>query len=90
MPILAVDQVTLKTPAGDGNRPGVLLPTVNVVREAVVRDDVIELPDRLIVLRGPVLSAVKRYCCTFIICADHAFRVEWVNPKPVIVIARRI
>ena len=49
-----------------GDRAAVLLRGVSVVRKRIVRDDVIELPGRLIEPRTPCLAAIKTDDCSLI------------------------
>src|SRR5260370_30657291 len=57
-PVLPADD-TFVVVALNRNRRVILLGAVDIVRPAIVRDDVIELSRRLVVLRAPGLAGVR-------------------------------
>src|SRR5207249_2851118 len=74
-----------------GNRDGrvVLLRPVHAVGKLVVRDDVIELTGRLILLRGPGATAVPRDCGPTVVAVDHPSWILRRDPEPVVIRMRR-
>src|SRR5712692_4670196 len=74
--------------AGGGHGGVVLLRAVDVVGEAVVRDDVVELRGGLVVLARPGFSAVHRDGGAAVVPVDHAPRVGGVDPQGVMVAVR--
>ena len=72
------------------DRAVVLLRGVEPVRLPVVRDHVVVLRRRLVVLRRPRLPAIFGDCRAAVIAFDHAIGVLRINPQIVTVAMRRI
>src|ERR1700733_7427638 len=89
VPVGAIDSAS-GTGARDANCGIVLLRAVDVVGEAVVRSDVVELRSRLIVLRGPRFGAVGRDSCAAVISVDQAVGICRVDPQTMIVAVGRV
>src|SRR5208282_3277488 len=83
-PVLRADASAV---AARGHAHGriVLLRAVDVVREQVVRDDVVELRGGLGVLARPGLAAVHGDGGAAIVGIDHPLRIGGINPQAVVV-----
>src|SRR5215471_1052471 len=71
--------------ARNGNVRVVLLCAVNVVGECVVYGYVIKLRRRLIVLSGPVFTAIGGNGCAAITDICDSVWVRWIDPKSVMI-----
>ncbi len=69
------------------NGATVLLRACDPVGEAEVCGDVINLRGRLVVPRAPRCCAVNGNDRTLIAGDDHAFRIFWIDPELVVVVA---
>ena len=87
LPVVTTDSTVARS-AANGDRRIVLLTTVNLVFEAVVRHHPIELRRRLIVLTRPALRAVETDIGTTVIGIDHPVRVVGIDPQIVVVAVR--
>ena len=87
IPILTIDGA-VEIAAGDGDGAVVLLRAVDVIREAVICDDVIELRGGLVVLLGPMLAAIEGDGCAAVVALDHAAGVCGVDPEAVVIAVR--
>src|SRR5207249_7885726 len=84
IPVRAIDVATV---AGGGDTDGriVLLRAVNAIRKIIVGGHVIKLRRRLIILRGPVFSAVDGNCGAAIIAVDQAIGIVRIDPQAVVI-----
>ena len=87
VPVRTIDR-SVGTGTGDGDGGVVLLRAVDVVGEAVVGGDVVELRGRLVVLSGPALAAVGGDGCAAVVAVDHALGIGGIDPEAVVVAMR--
>src|SRR5262249_53368908 len=88
IPVAIRQRAVVAAARGSGGTT-VLLTAVDPVGELVVGFDVVELPGRLVVPVAPALASVDRDDGSLIRRGDHVFRVLWVDPDEVIVVASR-
>ncbi len=86
VPACAVN--TARRCAGNRHRRVVLLRSIEVIRETVVSDHVIELRRRLVPLIRPTCAAVGAYVGSAVIRFNHAVRIIGINPQAMIVAVR--
>src|SRR6266478_5005185 len=87
VPIGTIDGA-VRAGTGNANCRVVLLRTVDVIGESIVRSHVVKLRGRLIVNAGPALRAIGRDSGAAVVPVDQALRIGWIDPKPVIVAVR--
>src|SRR5437016_2867938 len=88
VPIWAINR-TLGTRAGDSDRGVILLRAVNVVGEAIIGGDVIELRGWLVVDGAPALASVDGNCRAAVVAIDEALGIGGINPQGVIIAVGR-
>ncbi len=87
IPILTIDGA-IHIAAGNGDGAVVLLRAIDVVREAIICDDVIKLRGGLVVFVGPMSAAIERDGCASIVALNHATGVCGVDPEAVVIAMR--
>ncbi len=75
--------------AGGGGGSAVLLRAVNVIREFVIGNDVIELRSGLVVPSAPRRAGVQRDGCPLVRGQRHMLRIRRIHPELVIIVAAR-
>src|SRR5580704_3134185 len=89
VPIGSIDPA-LDAGAGDTYGGVVLLRAVDVIGEAVVDGDVVELRGRLIIFRRPGFRTVGRDGCAAVVSIDQAIGIGGIDPQAMIIAVRRV
>ena len=87
IPVLPVDALVVG-PAGDGNSRIILLPAIDKIREAIIRDDPVKLRCGLVLLGTPALSPIVRDIGASVVGVDDLHRILRVDPHIVVVPVR--